>query len=143
MINQLRAFLLERGMVFAQKPARLKAAMTDILENAEADLTPQMRDLIDMLWGEWKTVEQQIEQLNVELERISAADAGCTRIRQIPGIGPVVATAIVASIGNGAAFRKGRSSLHGSGSCHVSIRLAERRSCSASVSVATVTSARS
>jgi len=59
-INQLRAFLLERGMVFAQRPAKLKAAMAD------------------------------------------------TRIRQIPGIGPVVATAIVAAIGNGAAFRKGR-----------------------------------
>ena len=44
----------------------------------------------------------------MELERISAADAGCTRIRQIPGIGPIVATAIVAAIGNGAAFRKGR-----------------------------------
>src|SRR3979490_769274 len=58
-INQLRAFLLERGMVFAKKPAKLKAAMTDILENAEADLTPQM-------------------------------------------------PAIVAAIGNGAAFRKGR-----------------------------------
>ena len=34
-----------------------KAAMSDILENAEADLTPQMRNLIDLLWGEWKTVE--------------------------------------------------------------------------------------
>ncbi|WP_348269688.1 transposase [Edaphobacter paludis] len=42
------------------------------------------------------------------MERISAADAGCPRIRKIPGIGPVVATAIVAAIGNGAAFRKGR-----------------------------------
>jgi transposase len=107
-INQIRAFLLERGMVFAQKPAKLKATMADILENAEADLTPLMRNLIDTLWGEWKTVEQQIEELNDELERISAADPGCTRLRQIPGIGPVVATAIVAAIGNGAAFRKGR-----------------------------------
>jgi transposase len=105
-INQLRAFLLERGMVFAQKAARLKAA--DILENAEADLTPQMRNLINILWSEWRLVEQQIEELNNELERVSANDAGCTRIRQIPGIGPVVATAIVAAIGNDAAFRKGR-----------------------------------
>jgi transposase len=95
-------------MVFAQRPSSLKTAMADILENAEADLTSQMRNLMDMLWDEWKVVEQQIEQLNVELERISAADAGCTRIRQIPGIGPVVATAIVAAIGNGTAFRKGR-----------------------------------
>ena len=67
-----------------------------------------MRNLINTLWEEWKTVEGQIEELSEELERISAADAGCTRIRQIPGIGPVLATAIVASISNGAAFCKGR-----------------------------------
>jgi transposase len=107
-INQLRAFLLERGLVFARTPAKLKAAMADILENAESNLTSRMRNLISGLWSEWKLVEQQIEELNDELERISAADAGCTRIRKIPGIGPVVATAIVAAIGNGAAFGKGR-----------------------------------
>jgi hypothetical protein len=82
--------------VFARTPAKLKAAMADILENGESDLTPRMRNLIDGLWSEWKLVDQQIEELNDELERISAADAGCTRIRKIPGIGPVVATAIVA-----------------------------------------------
>src|SRR6202043_1596772 len=79
-INQLRAFLLERGLVFAKTPSKLREAMPDILENAEADLTPQMRNLIDMLWSEWKTVEQQIEELTTQLERISAVDAGCTRI---------------------------------------------------------------
>jgi transposase len=83
-INQLRAFLLERGRVFAQTPAKLKAAMADILENAESDLTPRMRNLIDGLWSEWKLVEQQIEELNDELERISAADAGRTLIRKSP-----------------------------------------------------------
>lgn len=103
MINQLRAFLLERGLVFDQTPAKLEAAMADVLENAEAGLTLIMRDLIDTLWTEWKTVEQQIEELTDKLEQISARDAGC-----LPGIGPVVATAIVAAIGNGAAFRKGR-----------------------------------
>jgi len=107
-INQIRAFLLERGLVFAQTPAKLKAAMAEVLENAEADLTPMMRNLIDTLWGEWKLVEQQIEELTDKLEQISASDAGCSRLRKIPGIGPVVSTAIVAAIGNGAAFRKGR-----------------------------------
>jgi hypothetical protein len=41
-----------------------------ILGNAEADLTPQMRKLVNLLWGEWKTVEQQIEVLSLELERV-------------------------------------------------------------------------
>ena len=57
-INQLRAFLLERGMVFATTPAKLKAAMADVLENADADLTSQMRNLISMLRIEWKLVEE-------------------------------------------------------------------------------------
>jgi transposase len=107
-INQLRAFLLERGMTFAKTPAKLRIEMPGILENADNGLTPLMRNLIDVLWGEWKTVEQQIEGLSDELQRIADSDAGCTRIQQIPGIGPIVATAIVAAIGNGAAFRKGR-----------------------------------
>ena len=107
-INQIRAFLLERGLVFAQKPAKLKAAMADVLENADNTLTPMMRNLIGLLWDEWKTVEQQIDELTDRLEQIAESDAGCCRIRQIPGIGPIVATAIVAAIGNGAAFRKGR-----------------------------------
>ena len=105
-INQLRAFLLERGLTFARTPAKLRNALPDILENPEVDLTSQMRNLINLLWAEWKAVEDQIEGLSRELER--AGDAGCTRLRQIPGIGPIVATAIVAAIGNGAAFRKGR-----------------------------------
>ncbi len=54
-INQIRAFLLEPGLVFEKKPVKLKAAMADVLENAEADLTPLMRNLIDTLWSEWKT----------------------------------------------------------------------------------------
>jgi transposase len=102
------AFLLERGMVFAQKPAKLKAAMADVLENADNALTPMMRNLIGILRDEWKTVEQQIYELTGRLEQMAESDAGCCRIRQIPGIGPIVATAIVAAIGNGAASRKGR-----------------------------------
>ena len=131
MINQLRAFLLERGMVFAQKPAKLKAAMADILENAEADLTPLMRNLIDTLWGEWKLVEQQIEELNEELGRISASDAGCTRIRKIPGIGPVVATPSSLPSVTVLRFARDESSQHGSALCPVSIQRAGRPSCSA------------
>ena len=46
--------------------------------------------------------------MNEEVEQIASSDPACQRLRQIPGIGPLVATAIVAAIGNGAAFRKGR-----------------------------------
>ena len=107
-INQLRAFLLERGLVFAKSPVKLRERMPEILENAEEDLTPRMRNLLALLWNEWKDLEQQVVDLNHEVELIASSDAACLRLRQIPGIGPLIATAIVASIGNGAAFHKGR-----------------------------------
>jgi transposase len=107
-INQIRAFLLERGMVFAKSPIRLREAIPEVLENADENLTPRMRNLVAMLWGEWKDLELQIVEMNDEVERIASSDAACIRLRQIPGIGPLVATGIVASIGNGAAFQKGR-----------------------------------
>jgi transposase len=107
-INQMRAFLLERGLVFAKGPAKLRERMPEILENAEEDLTPHMRNLLALLWEEWKYLEQQVVDLNHEVELIASSDTACMRLRQIPGIGPLVATAIVASIGNGAAFHKGR-----------------------------------
>jgi transposase len=107
-INQIRAFLLERGMVFAKSPIRLREALPEVLENADENLTPRMRNLVAMLWNEWKELELQIIEMNDEVERIASSDAACCRLRQIPGIGPLVATAIVASIGNGAAFHKGR-----------------------------------
>jgi transposase len=95
-------------MVFAKTPAKLKLAMPEILENADANLTLRMRNLVSLLWSEWKDLEQQIVAMNAEVEQIAASDPACQRLRQIPGVGPLVATAIVAAIGNGAAFHKGR-----------------------------------
>jgi transposase len=108
LINQIRAFLLERGIVFAKSPIRLREALPEVLENVNENLTPRMRNLVAILWSEWKDLELQIVEMNDEVERIASSDDACRRLRQIPGIGPLVATAIVASIGNGAAFRKGR-----------------------------------
>jgi transposase len=108
LINQIRGFLLERGLVFAKRPANLRRQMPLVLEDADANLTPRLRRLLNDLWQEWKQVQADIDAKTEEMERISQTDAACQRLREIPGIGPVVASAIVAAIGNGAAFRKGR-----------------------------------
>lgn len=107
-INQLRAFLLERGITFRKGPATLRKQMPEILENAEENLSSRMRSLLDLLWQEWKSLDQRVEGLSLEMESISVTDPACQRLRKIPGVGPLVATAIVAAIGNGAAFHKGR-----------------------------------
>ena len=95
-------------MAFAKTPFELKQVMPEILENADANLTPRMRNLVSMLWSEWKDLEHQIVAMNEEVELIASSDPAWQRLRQIPWIGPLVATAIVAAIGNGAAFHKGR-----------------------------------
>jgi len=107
-INQVRAFLLERGITFRKGPATLRREMPEILENADTQLSTRIRSLLAMLWEEWKELERQIDSLDNEIERICASDAGCQRLLQVPGIGPLVGSALVAAIGNGAAFRRGR-----------------------------------
>ena len=108
LINQIRGFLLERGITFAQGPANLRRQMPAILEDAEQKITPRMRNLLAHLWQEWKSLNEEVERVSDEIDGIAAEDAACQRLRQIPGVGPLVATATVAAIGNGSAFRKGR-----------------------------------
>jgi transposase len=82
--------------------------MPEILENADEKLSTPMRRLLDFLWQEWKGLQSQIESLNTDLEQTASSDPSCVRLQQIPGVGPLVSTAIVSAIGNGAAFKKGR-----------------------------------
>ena len=67
-----------------------------------------MRYVLDFLWQEWKGLQTQIETLNAELEHIASSDPACVRLQQIPGVGPLISTAVVSAIGKGAAFKKGR-----------------------------------
>src|ERR1700746_1137954 len=76
-INQIRAFLLERGIVFAKSPIRLREALPEVLENVNENLTPRMRNLARMLGSEGKALELQIVQRNDEVERIASSDAAC------------------------------------------------------------------
>jgi transposase len=108
LINQIRGFLLERGITFAKGPANLRRQMPALLEDAEQNLTPRMRNVLNHLWQEWKQLNSDIERVSDDIDAIACQDAACQRLRQIPGVGPLVATATVAAIGNGAAFRKGR-----------------------------------
>jgi len=107
-INQIRGFLLERGITFAKGPANLRRQMPVILEDAGPNLTTRMRNLLAHLWQEWKSLNTDIDGVSQEIYGIADQDAACQRLRRIPGVGPLVATATVAAIGNGAAFRKGR-----------------------------------
>lgn len=107
-INQIRGFLLERGVTFNRGPFSLRKEMPDLLEDAEQNFTPQLRNLLAHLWQEWQYLDSQIDRIGATIEAVAESDAACQRLRKIPGVGPLVSTATVAAIGNGAAFKRGR-----------------------------------
>jgi transposase len=107
-INQIRAFLLERGITVAAGPQRLRQRLPWVLEDTAASLSERIRRLIRSLWEEWQQLDEQAKAVTCEIEQIARDDDTCRRLVEIPGVGPLVATALVAAAGNGTGFSSGR-----------------------------------
>ena len=107
-INQIRGFLLERGITMRKGRKHLEASLPGILEDAENKLSGALRALLTQLRIEMQYLDRQIEECDQLIVRIASELEPCRRLLAIPGIGPVIATATIAAIGNGAAFKKGR-----------------------------------
>jgi transposase len=107
-INQIRAFLLERGIAVRQGQRFLRAGLPDILAAPSNVLSPRMVRVIEDLTGDWRHLDERIEGLSGEIEAIAHQDLGCERLMSVPGVGPIISSAMVAAIGTGDAFSKGR-----------------------------------
>lgn len=107
-MNQMRGFLMERGITIRKGPSHLATQLQGILEDAETPLSGRLRLLILELKHEWDELEGRIEAVNGQIQQIARRDDACSRLMEIPGFGPLVSTALVAAIGNGITFRKGR-----------------------------------
>ena len=107
-INQIRAFLLERGVAVRQGLRFLRTELPRILAVPSSVLSPRMMHLIEDLAGDWRRLDERIEGLSGEIEAIARQDVGCERLMSVPGIGPIISSAMVAAIRAGDAFSKGR-----------------------------------
>jgi len=107
-INQIRAFLLERGIAVRQGLHFLRAELPGILANCTDVLSPRMLRVIEDLAGDWRRLDERIESLSAEITRVVEQDPACQRLMTVPGIGPIISSAMVAAIGTGAVFAKGR-----------------------------------
>ncbi|MDX1555602.1 MAG: IS110 family transposase [Xanthomonadales bacterium] len=108
LINQLRAILLERGITVPQRRRILETWLPGILAAEENGLSPRIRHLLEDMRSEWRQLDMRIEAFNGELTATAKQDDICRRLCEIPGIGPLNATALVAAVGNGDAFDRGR-----------------------------------
>jgi transposase len=107
-INQIRAFLLERGIAVRQGQRFLRAELPRILATPSDILSPRMARVVEDLASDWRRLDQRIEGLSAEIGVLARADSGCERLMSVPGIGPIISSAMVAAIGTGDAFSKGR-----------------------------------
>lgn len=107
-INQIRAFLLERGIAVRQGIRFLRVELPRVLATHPDVLSPRMVHLIEGLASDWRRLDERIEDLSSEIQAIARQDAGCERLMSVPGIGPIISSAMVAAIGAGDAFNKGR-----------------------------------
>ena len=107
-INQMRGMLLERGITIRKGRHYIEESLPAILEDPDNKLSGALRVLLTQLRMEMQYLHGQIDETDNLIERICGELEQCRRLVAIPGIGPITATATVAAIGNGAAFKKGR-----------------------------------
>lgn len=106
--NQIRGLVAEYGLVAPRELVQLKTALPDWLEDAENGLTMRFRSLLNGLWDDLKALDRRVSELNREIELIAQSDPVAKRLQQLRGVGPMIATALVAAVGDGAQFRNGR-----------------------------------
>ena len=107
-VNQIRSLLLERGLTMPKGRSQVDALLPRILEDAELKLSGPFRVLLAQLQVELDQLTERIEQMDTVIQQTARENEACQRLTEIPGIGPVTAPALVAAVGNGSTFRKGR-----------------------------------
>jgi transposase len=106
--NQIRGLVGEYGLVAAQQLSHRRAAIPMWLEDAENGLSERFRRLLNAVWGDLRELDNRVAELDQEIEAIAKSDPVAKRLQQLRGVGPITATALVATVGNGEQFAKGR-----------------------------------
>jgi len=108
LINQLRAFLLERGITVRAGREHLRNQIAVLLATVEEQSSGRFSRLLSRMVEEWNQIDKDLDEVDSEIESVAKTEESCRRLLTVPGIGPLVATAMVAAVGNGSAFAKGR-----------------------------------
>jgi transposase len=107
-INQIRAFLIEQGIAVRAGTSALRKSLFEILKNRKDEVSPRIANLIVGLYEDWHWLDKRIATITSEIKQLSHSEANCRRLMSVPGIGPLISTGVVAAIGTGEAFERGR-----------------------------------
>lgn len=106
--NQIRGLLAEFGFTISKGTRYLERKLPEILEDAENGLSCSSRDLFARLFDHFRQLDRHVNELEVQIKASHRDDAASQRLQRIPGVGPLTASALVASIGDAKAFKNGR-----------------------------------
>jgi transposase len=108
LVNQVRGLLAERGIVIAQGVTKLRKELPTIIEDVDNALTPLGREVMRELYEQLVALDEQLSRTEHLVRRVFTESAACQKLAQVEGIGPVIATALVAAVGNAKEFANGR-----------------------------------
>ena len=107
-VNQIRGLLYELGVVMPKGVRHLKQQLPLILEDAENDLPGTSRALFARLFEHFRELDAHVHDLEDQIKAWHRDSEASRRLERIPGIGPLTASALVASIGDAKSFKNGR-----------------------------------
>lgn len=106
--NQIRGLLVEYGIIIPQGIANISKQLPEILEDGENGLPGTFRRLIERLGDHLKELDRQVQELEAQIQTWHRENESSKKLAQIPGIGPITASALIASIGDAKSFENGR-----------------------------------
>lgn len=106
--NQIRGLVSEYGLVAPQQMAELRRAIPFWLEDASNGLTSDFRRQLSELQEDLSALDERVAGLDARIEATAKSHPLANRLMQLRGIGPVTATAMIATIGDGSQFKNGR-----------------------------------
>jgi transposase len=107
-VNQIRSLLLERGLTLPKGRRYVDQQLPRILEDGELRLSGSFRVLLAQLKLELEQLTARIEEMDRVIQKTAKENEDCQRLTEIPRVGPVTATALIAAVGNASTFGKGR-----------------------------------
>lgn len=106
-INRIRGLLAEFGLVFAQTPAVLRQALPDAIEDASNELGGLARLALQRAWAQWQELDAHLAWCDERIAAHLKANAQVRQAEQLMGVGPITASAVVATVGDFQQFKNG------------------------------------
>ena len=106
-INRIRGLLAEFGLVFAQSPAALQPVLADVLEDAGNEMNTLARLVIQRAHSQWRELDEHMAWCDERIAAHAKGNADVKKAATLMGIGPVTASAAVATVGDFKQFRHG------------------------------------